>query len=115
MKTGIITIGNNVFETLVAVNEKEQSKGLMFQTPPVSNMSFVYKQPKINKFWMHNTPSELDIIFCCNGIVTEICKGEPYSTKILGSNMFSNLVIEFQYGTVEKFNIKVGDRVELND
>lgn len=113
MKDGFIYINDNVFSTLLAISEEEQSKGLMHQVWPPPAMTFVYAMPKINKFWMHNTPSPLDIIFCYDNKVSEICYGEPFSTKMIGSNKYSNLVIELPHGTIDSSNIKVGHSVGL--
>jgi uncharacterized membrane protein (UPF0127 family) len=113
MEEGIIYIHNNVFNTLIAVSEDEQAQGLMGQTWPPPVMSFVYAEPRVTKFWMKNTPSPLDIVFCHNGKVTQICKGEPYSTTMIGDNKFSDLVIEFPYGTAVTSGIKLGHSVGL--
>lgn len=113
MEEGFIYVYNNVFSTLLALSEKEQSIGLMNQEWPPPIMSFVYGSPKINKFWMHNTPSPLDIVFCYNDKVSQICYGEPYSTAMIGDNTFSNLVIELPHGTVESSGIKVGQSAGL--
>lgn len=113
MKSGYIHINDNVFSTLLAISAEEQARGLMGQewTPPV--MSFIYAKPQINKFWMYNTPSPLDIVFSNNGEITQICKGEPYSTSSIGDNKFSDLIIEFPYGTVEKADIRIKHKVGL--
>jgi len=79
--------------------------------PPV--MSFIYDSPRINKFWMANTPSPLDIVFCHRGKVSEICYGEPHSTSVIGSNLLSDLVIELPHGTAHSSNIKIGHPVGL--
>lgn len=113
MEGGYIYIGNNIFSTLLAISSDEQSKGLMFQAWPPPVMSFIYKSAQVNKFWMKSTPSKLDIVFCNNGKVSEICYGEPYSTKMIGGDSPSDLVIEFPYGTISFSNIKVGDLVGL--
>lgn len=113
MKNGYIYIGANIFQTLFAVSMEEQSRGLMYIDPPVPTMSFIYQMPQVNKFWMSNTKAPLDIIFCHNGKVSEICYGEPFSTKIIGSDHFSDLVIELPYGTVEKCGIKLGEYAGL--
>lgn len=113
MKEGFIYVNNNVFSTLLAISEYEQSKGLMYQEWPPPIMTFVYGRPKINKFWMQNTPSPLDIVFCYDNKVSEICYGEPYSTRVIGGNNFSNLVIEFPYGTIDSSNIKIGQSVGI--
>ncbi len=113
MKSGFICISNNVFPTLLAISEAEQERGLMFQPFPPPIMSFVYNKPKINKFWMHKTPSPLDIVFCINNKISQICYGKPFSTEIIGKNEFSDLVIELPYGTVNDLGIKVGHSAEL--
>lgn len=113
MKNGFVSINNNVFPTLLALSENEQSRGLMEQNWPPPIMSFVYSYPRVNKFWMNNTPSPLDIVFCNKGVVTQICKGTPYSTEIIGDNSFSDLVIEYPYGTVKGAGIKIGHKVDL--
>jgi len=113
MEKGYIYIDNNVFPTLLAISEDEQSKGLMWEAFPPPIMSFIYSSPKINKFWMKQTPSPLDIVFCCDGKIKQICKGEPYSTMIIGSDQLSDLIIEFPFGTVKNTGIKLGNKVGI--
>lgn len=112
MKEGYVYLHNNVFSSLLALSNKEQETGLMFQeNPPI--MSFIYLSPKINKFWMHNTPAPLDIVFCHKNKITQIHKGIPFSTQIIGNDEFSDLVIELPYGTVKSSNIKLGNNAGL--
>jgi len=113
MEEGIIYIHDNVFNTLLAISDDEQARGLMDQAWPPPVMSFVYAEPRITRFWMKNTPSPLDIVFCHQGKITQICKGEPYSTAMIGDNKFSDLVIELPYGTAVTSGIKLGHSVGL--
>lgn len=113
MEQGYIYIHTNVFPTLLAISAEEQAKGLMHEEWPPPVMSFVYERPKLNKFWMKNTPSPLDIIFCRDGKVSEICHGEPHSTSIIGGDSESDLVIELPYGTVDTAQIRIGQPVGL--
>lgn len=113
MENGYIYVDANIFPTLLAISEDEQSKGLMFESFPPPIMSFIYSEPQIARFWMKNTPSPLDIVFCCNGEVRKICKGEPYSTSIISSDTPSDLVIEFPIKTVEYAKIKLGHKVGI--
>lgn len=78
--------------------------------PPV--MSFIYAFPSVNRFWMKNTPSPLDIVFCHKGKVAEICYGKPHSTQVVGTQM-SDLVVELPHGTVDSMELKVGQSVGL--
>jgi uncharacterized protein len=113
MEKGYIYIHNNIFPTLLAISSEEQSMGLMHEEWPPPVMSFVYGRPQINKFWMKNTPSPLDIIFCHAGKVSEICYGEPHSTSVIGSNLLSDLVVELPHGTAESSQIKIGQPAGL--
>lgn len=113
MEQEYIHVANNIFLTLFAISEKEQKLGLMGQEWPPPIMSFVYEYPKCNKFWMQNTPSPLDIVFSNNGIINQICKGEPFSTEIIGDNKLSDLIVEFPYGTVASSGIKLRHNIGL--
>lgn len=113
MEQGYVFIHNNVFPTLLAISAEEQRQGLMYQEWPPPIMSFIYTEPRINKFWMHNTPSPLDIVFCHAGKVSQIHAGEPFSTAMIGDNKFSDLIIELPHGTVDNSGIKIGHAVGL--
>lgn len=113
MKNGFLKINNDIFQTLLALSEKEQERGLMWEPFPPPIMSFIYPHAKINKFWMKNTCSPLDIVFCNNNKINQICKGNPFSAEVIGSDIPSNLVIELPYGTVEHCKIKTGQSAEL--
>jgi len=113
MKSGIVQISNNLFETLLAISNNEQEIGLMYIDPPVPVMTFVYEHPQINRFWMANTKAPLDILFCHQGQIKQICFGEPNSTKMLGDHQLSDLVIELPFGTANSSGIKLGHAVGL--
>jgi uncharacterized protein len=113
MHTGILYINDNVIETLLACSVCEQEKGLMGQPWPPPVMTFLYKTPRINKFWMKNTPSPLDILFCYKNKITQICKGIPYSLIMIGDNSESDCVIELPANTCKLLNIIVGDDAGL--
>jgi uncharacterized membrane protein (UPF0127 family) len=113
MREKYISINDHILPVLLAETSEEQERGLMFVEPPVPNMAFPYKQARVNKFWMRNTISPLDIIFCHNGRVSQLCAGEPYSTAVIGADKPSDLVVEFPRGTIDKLKIKIGQLVEL--
>jgi len=112
MEQGYVYIHNAVFSTMLAISAEEQQLGLMHQEWPPPVMAFIYTSPGMNRFWMKNTPSPLDIVFCHKGKVAEICYGEPNTTTVVGSQL-SDLVIELPYGTVDSMGIKVGQDVGL--
>jgi uncharacterized membrane protein (UPF0127 family) len=113
MKSGIVCISNNLFETLLAISNEEQERGLMYVDPPAPVMTFVYECSGINRFWMANTKAPLDILFCHKGEVKQICFGEPNSTAMIGDHQLSDLVVELPFGTVASSSIKLGHQVGL--
>lgn len=110
---GHLYIKDDVFPTLLAVTAEEQANGLMFVEPPTPVMSFVYRSPQVNRFWMKNTPAPLDIIFCFNGKIDKICKGSPHSTEIISNHNLSDLVVELPAGTCKKLGFREGDQIGL--
>lgn len=113
MKTSTLIINGSNIPTFLALSDQEQRTGLMYKKELPPSMSFVYDYPKINKFWMHNTPRALDIVFCNDGKIIHIAKGEPFSTSLIGPDSPSDLVVEFPYGTCRNLDIKIGDPVDL--
>lgn len=113
MKKGYIYMGSSVFPTYFAISNQEQQQGLMNVEWPPPVMSFVYDTAQPNKFWMKNTPSPLDIVFCRKGEIISIYKGEPFSTSAIGPEEFSDLVIELPHGTIASEGIKIRNKVGI--
>lgn len=112
MKDKII-IGKYSFNTIIAITEDDHINGLMYKKWPPPIMSFPYNKAEVRKFWMRNTISPLDILFCFSGKVVDICLGKPLSLELLGPDQPTDLVIELPKGTVSKCSICVGDSVDL--
>lgn len=109
-----LRIKNSIFNNvLIAITDAEQEKGLMFKSWPPPIMAFPYNKAEKRKFWMKNTSSPLDVIFCKNNKIISIFKGEPFSMKNFGPDETSDLVIEFPYGMAKNLDIKAGDEVKL--
>ena len=105
-------ISDHIFPNIkVAITDEEQSVGLMYQKWPPPIMLFPNDNPKVSKFWMKNTPSPLDVIFCKSGKIIGIFYGKPNSTECFGPNDFTDLVIEMPHGFVEEYNITLGNSI----
>lgn len=113
MPSDYIKIGNHNLPVEVAITEEEQVRGLMYVDWPPPTMIFPFEKEAVRKFWMRNTISPLDIIFCLNSKIISICQGEPLSLKLLGPDIASDLIIEMPAGSVKKLGIKIEDRVEV--
>jgi len=109
----IIILGDQKLETLVAITEEEQIRGLMYKVWPPPVMSFPFKRAKVRKFWMRNTISPLDIVFCRDNKVISIVDGVPLSLNRVGPDEPSDLVIELPKGTAKKISITSGSAVDL--
>lgn len=114
MNTGYVIINGNRFRVSLAINEQEQVSGLMFVEPPLTSMAFVYSRPQINKFWMKNVKDDLDILFCYKGRVIEIVNASAGSTRLVGKDHYTDLVLEFPTKMHDRFNFKVGDDVKIS-
>lgn len=113
MNKGTLLISKyKVSNVLVAEHALDQSVGLMGREPPLPCMVFSYQRANFNSFWMKNTKQALDIIFCLDNRIVSICKGEAYSTSLIG-NVFSDLVVELPFGTCQASDIKIGDDIRL--
>lgn len=113
MNKGTLIISKyRVPNVLIAENALDQTVGLMGRDGPLPAMAFSYCRAQTNAFWMKNTKQALDIIFCLDNQIISICKGEPYSTSLIG-NVFSDLVVELPFGTCQASDIKIGDDIRL--
>lgn len=104
---------NYKIPALVAISAEEQKKGLMFREDLPPLMIFPYVEPKQNFFWMNNVSQPLDIIYCLKNKIVAIHQGEPYSTKLIGGNELSDLVLEMPYGNCRKMGMRLGDDIEI--
>jgi uncharacterized membrane protein (UPF0127 family) len=111
--TDYVKIAGKKIPTILAITTDEQESGLMYKKWPPPVMSFVYASPRINKFWMKNCISPLDIVFSNKGKIISIFAGEPNSTRVIGDDRLSDLVVEFPAGTCKAYDIKVGHEIEL--
>lgn len=108
-----IQIKNSTFPILVAVEKEELSKGLMHHSWPPPAMLFIYPEPGIRSFWMKNTPSPLDILFCNDYTIQEIRRGIPNSEKIINSKYPCDMVLELPFGTCKNKNISLNDEFKV--
>lgn len=112
--------GPHVFSVEVAKTPAQQQQGLMFRTniPPDSGMLFApYPAdggpPRAASFWMHNTPSALDIIFIRpDGTIARIAENAiPFSDEHVDSGEPVAAVLEINGGRSAELGISPGDKV----
>jgi hypothetical protein len=104
------------FTVELALTPQQQSQGLMYRRTlaPQAGMLFVYRPVQPISMWMMNTLIPLDMVFVAadRRIVRIAERTVPLSTETIQSGQPVLAVIEFNAGTVARYGIKVGDRVE---
>lgn len=99
----------------VARTPQQQSWGLMGRPPlaPLRGMWFPYDRPQVLKFWMHRTPSPLDMLFIRDGRVIAIeadatpCPRLP--CRSYGPDEPVDGVVELAAGETARLGIRVGE------
>lgn len=112
--------GPRIFKVEQAQTSAEQERGLMFRTDiaPDGGMIFVPYPPEGGppreaSFWMHNTPSALDIIFIrADGTIARVAADvQPYSEDHVLSGEPVAAVLEIVAGRSAALGIAPGDKV----
>lgn len=120
-KSKKVCINNNCFYAEVAENFLQQYRGLMFrkELKDDKGMFFVFDKELIYPFWMKNTKIPLDIIWINENkeIVyisefTQICK--TFFCPKINPQLKAKYVLEINAGLCQKFNIKVGDTIDID-
>lgn len=100
-------------------SQKELGLGKRESLPIGEGMLFVYDDYVIPNFWMKDMKFPIDIIWIKDDLVMGYEKGlEPQSDNInlptYQPKTFINYVLEVNSGFVEKYGLKIGDRVKLS-
>jgi len=112
--------GPHVFTVEVARTGAEQERGLMFRTDIAQDGGMIFipypadgGPPREASFWMHNTPSPLDIIFIRpNRTIARIAENAvPYSDDTIPSGEPVNAVLEIRGGRAAELGIAEGDKI----
>ena len=98
----------------VARTPQQQSLGLMARPPlpPLRGMWFPFAEPQVLKFWMHHTPSPLDMVFIRSGLVIAIeanatpCPNLP--CRSYGPDQPADGVVELAAGEARRLGLRVG-------
>lgn len=78
-------------------------------------MIFIFESPRIINMWMKNTYIPLDMIFIDeNNQIIKIEKNTtPHSLEIISSDKKAIKVLEINAGLSDKFDIKIGNKIDL--
>jgi uncharacterized protein len=107
-----IKVGDRTVRMQLAVRELEMQRGLMERRDlgRDDGMIFIYAKPQQMSFWMHNTPTPLDIgFFDSAGRLEEIYPMHPFDeTTVTSRNSMLRFALEMNQGWFRQNGIKPG-------
>ena len=109
--------GGKVTHLKLAGTDIEKSRGLMGveKLPADTGMIFMYEADQVMRFWMKDTPLDLDIAFVqADGVIAEIrtMKAEDL-TEVASQSSHIRFCIEMPAGWYASSQVKVGDTVNV--
>lgn len=113
-RVGEASVKVEVVESLPA-----QQRGLSGRASlaPDSGMLFIYQDKDIRYFWMPDMNFVLDVLWIADGVVVGLQENIPFASVDGSIPRFKSpvpvdMVLELNSGWIEKYGIKVGDKVE---
>ncbi|WP_168196820.1 DUF192 domain-containing protein [Brevundimonas sp. M20] len=107
--------GEHKFMVEIADDDAERQRGLMERPPLADDRGMLFQFPDVAErgFWMHNTPSPLDILYLDpHGRIVSIVKNAaPNNDTVLPSNGPAMGVLELRGGRSDEIGAKPGDKV----
>jgi len=107
--------GDHKFMVEIADDDAERQRGLMERPPLADDRGMLFEFPDVAErgFWMHNTPSPLDIIYIDpHGRIVSIAKNAaPNNDTVLPSNGPAMGVLELRAGRSDEIGAKPGDKI----
>lgn len=117
-----IKINDKTLNVLIANNSKNWEKGLggRKNLGKYDGMLFVFPEIKQHVFVMRGMEFPIDIIWFKNGSIVDIAPNIPIEPGVAEQDFTlypardgSDRVLELPAGSAEKFNYKIGDKLEI--
>jgi uncharacterized membrane protein (UPF0127 family) len=118
-----VSVNDQVFKVSVADSEVEKQVGLSNTQVLGTNegMLFLFDKPDFYSFWMNNMKFPIDIIFINGNRVISVVSNAPAPSssnedlQIYKPSSESDKVLEINAGLAEKYNIKEGSVININN
>ncbi len=114
-----LKIGEHEFRVEVAKDDAGRIRGLSGRESlaPGQGMLFIFDTAGNHGFWMKGMKFPLDIVWIRDNRVVGITQNIPISNKLFPPAYYPpepiDRVLELNAGTVGKYNLQVGDSIEL--
>lgn len=112
-----IQMGDRTVRMQLAVRPSEMQRGLMERRDlgRDDGMIFVYDKPQRLSFWMHNTPTPLDIGFItAEGVLEEVRQMHPFDeTSVPSRSSQVQFALEMNQGWFAAAGVKPGARLDM--
>jgi uncharacterized protein len=112
-----IKVGDVSVRMQLAVRPAEMQRGLMERRNLGADdgMIFVYERPQQMSFWMHNTPTPLDIgFFTRDGTLQEVYPLHPFDeTSVASRSSELQFALEVNQGWFRDKGVKPGAKLDL--
>lgn len=100
----------------IAATPEARIKGLMerWSLPDLHGMLFIFDSPEVQRFWMHNTPLSLDMIFVDeNSRILNIAESTtPMSKQTYSSRGPAKYVVEVKAGFSKRHGLEEGMNIQ---
>jgi len=120
-RTKIVTINNQRIIVEIADTDKLRTQGLSGRASLADNsgMLFIYPKPGIYSFWMKDMQFPLDFIWLNDDTVVDLTNDvpAPETNDLLvlptyQSNTPVDKALELSSGSIDRMNIKIGDKIK---
>lgn len=113
----VIKVGDQKVRMQLAVLPQEMERGLMERRDLASDegMLFVYRSPQAMGFWMHDTPTPLDIgFFTADGALAEVYSMLPFDEKtVRARSQELKFALEMNQNWYRDNGVKPGTKLDL--
>lgn len=113
----VITVGDQKVRMQLAVSPSEMERGLMERRDlaPDEGMLFIYRTPGALSFWMHDTPTALDIgFFTRDGVLAEVYPLLPFDEKpVSARGREMKFALEMNQNWFRDNGLRPGSRLDL--
>ena len=111
-----LSINKNILSTYIACSNQDKANGLMHRTFLEENtgMIFLFKDERLQSFWMKNTLIDLSIAFVdSNWKIVDIREMQANDLTPVVSNKPALYAIEANKNWFSHHNINVGDTIKI--